>query len=93
MIDRLKAWLTEGGGQATGKADELELAVAALLIEGAAVDAPLDEPERATVRRILKRRFALDDAALQQLVAAAEGKGPAYAATVLDHQDRFVRRE
>lgn len=74
MIDRLKAWLAEGGGQATGKADELELAVAALLIEGAAVDAPLDEPERATVRRILKRRFALDDAALQQLVAAAEWK-------------------
>lgn len=73
MIDRLKAWLAEGGGQ-EARADELELAVAALLIEAAEVDAPLDEPERAAVRRILQRRFPLDDAALQQLVAAAEKK-------------------
>ncbi|HZB93428.1 MAG TPA: TerB family tellurite resistance protein [Stellaceae bacterium] len=75
MIDRLKAWLAEGGGQ-KAKADELELelAVAALLIEAAEVDAPLDEPERAAVRRILQRRFSLDGVALQQLVAAAERK-------------------
>jgi uncharacterized tellurite resistance protein B-like protein len=72
MIDRLKAWLAEGGKGAKEAADELELAVAALLFEAAEVDGRLDEAERAAVRRILERRFALDDAALVALVAAAE---------------------
>lgn len=72
MIDRLKAWLAEGGTGAQDKADELELAVAALLIEAAEIDGHLDEPERASVRRILERRFALDEAAVRALVTAAE---------------------
>jgi uncharacterized tellurite resistance protein B-like protein len=74
MFDRLKAWLTEGGGQATGGADELELSVAALLVEAAEIDGHLDETERAAVRRILERRFALGEAALAELVALAERK-------------------
>lgn len=74
MIDRLKAWLAEGGGRTTGRADELELSIAALLIEAGEIDGHLDEAERAAVRRILERRFALGEAAVQELVAAAEQK-------------------
>lgn len=72
MFDRLKAWLTEGGGRVTGGADELELSVAALLIEAAEIDGHLDETERAAVGRILERRFALGEAAVAELVALAE---------------------
>jgi uncharacterized tellurite resistance protein B-like protein len=73
MIDRLKAWLAEGAKQASGGADELELAVATLLIEAGEVDdGHLDEPERVAVWRILARRFSLDDAAVGELVAVAE---------------------
>lgn len=72
MIDRLKAWLAEGGKGATEKADELDLAVAALLIEAAEIDGHLDEAERVAVRRILEQRFALDGASVRALVAAAE---------------------
>ena len=72
MIDRLKAWLAEGGRQSAEKADELDLAVAALLIEAAEIDGHLDEPGRAAVRRILVRRFALDEGAVAALVAVAE---------------------
>jgi uncharacterized tellurite resistance protein B-like protein len=73
MIDRLKAWLAEGAKQASGGADELELAVATLLIEAGEVDdGRLGEPERAAVRRILAQRFSLDEAAVGELVALAE---------------------
>ena len=72
MIDRLKAWLAEGGREAQSEAAELELAVAALLMEAAHIDGHLDEPEREAVRRILEQRFALDAAAIGELTAAAE---------------------
>lgn len=72
MIDRLKAWLREERGDLSGGRDELQLAVAALLIEAAQIDAQLGEPERATIRRVLERRFGLSPAEAHGLLAAAE---------------------
>jgi uncharacterized tellurite resistance protein B-like protein len=69
MIDRLVAWLKEEQGQLQSGRDELQLAVAALLMVAAQVDGPLDEPERKAVRRLLERRFGLSEAAAQELAA------------------------
>jgi uncharacterized tellurite resistance protein B-like protein len=72
MIERLKAWLTDGDWRASDGLDELRLAVAALLVEAGQIDGPFDATERATVRRILQRHFALDDAAAVALEQAGE---------------------
>jgi uncharacterized tellurite resistance protein B-like protein len=72
MIDRLKAWLTEGEEPAGGKAHEVATAVASLLMEAGQVDGHLDEPERAAARQLLKRYFALTDAAARGIAAEAE---------------------
>ncbi len=72
MIDRLKAWLTEGEQRASDGADELRLAVAALLVEVAQVDGHLDATERAAMRRILQQHFALGEAAAAALEEAGE---------------------
>lgn len=69
MIDRLKAWLRDEERQATGDPEDVQLAVAALLMEAAQIDGHLDEPEREAVRSLLERRFGLDAAAARQLAA------------------------
>lgn len=72
-MDRLFAWLKEGEGNVSPGADELQLAVAALLLEAAVVvDGQFDPQERQIVRGLLQRAFALSPEAAQQLVAAAE---------------------
>jgi uncharacterized tellurite resistance protein B-like protein len=72
MFDRLKAWLEEEQGDLSGERDQLQLAVAALLMEAARVDGRLSEEERAPVRRLLERRFGLTADAARSLAAAAE---------------------
>jgi uncharacterized tellurite resistance protein B-like protein len=72
MIDRLRAWLTEDQRGLSGGRDELELAVAALLIEAAQIDAGFGETERAVIRRLLERRFGLSAEDARDLEAAAE---------------------
>jgi len=73
MIDRLLVWLKEGSQELSHGRDELQLAVAALLLEAAMVDdGAFDESERATIRRILACRFGLSLEAAQDLVAQAE---------------------
>lgn len=72
MIDRLRAWLAEERGGLSGARDELQLAVAALLIEAAQVDARFDAREREVIRRLLERRFSLSPDDARSLVAAAE---------------------
>jgi uncharacterized tellurite resistance protein B-like protein len=77
MIDRLFAWLKDGGAGTVrstgGGVDELQLAVAALLLEAAVVvDGRFDPQERQAVRGILERAFALSPAAAQDLAVAAE---------------------
>ncbi|MSP49571.1 MAG: TerB family tellurite resistance protein [Alphaproteobacteria bacterium] len=73
MIGRMLDLLTgrEAPALANG-ADELEQAVAALLIEAARMDDDFDAAERATIERVLATRFALGPAAVADLVEAAE---------------------
>jgi len=74
MFDRLRALFEEGAGRevAGNHRDELEIAVAALLVEIAAVDNSLDEAERRLIRQLLERRFGLSAEEADALEAAAE---------------------
>jgi len=73
MMDRLLAWLKDGEDELPGGGDELQVAVAALLLEAAVVvDGDFDPQERAIVRRLLQRCFSLRPEEAQSLVAAAE---------------------
>lgn len=73
MIDRLMGWLKEGGQDLSRAKDEVQLAVAALMLEAAlVVDGQFDPNERAIIRRVLEERFGLGATQAQELVAAAE---------------------
>ncbi len=73
MIDRVLDFLTgRTPPPAAAGADELALAVAALLIEAARMDDDFDRGERATIERLLAARFGLAPAAVQALVEEAE---------------------
>jgi uncharacterized tellurite resistance protein B-like protein len=73
MMDRLFAWLKEGESELPQGGDDLQLAVAALLLEAAVVvDGDFDPHEREIVRRLLQRRFSLSPDDAQLLIAAAE---------------------
>ena len=73
MIDRVLDFLSgRRTPAADGSADELPLAVAALLIEAARMDDDFDGAERATIERLLAEKFALAPAAVRSLLAAAE---------------------
>ncbi len=73
MIDRLFAWLKDGEAALPHGGDELQLAVAALLLEAAVVvDGDFDPQEREIVRRLLQRCFSLSTEDAQLLIAAAE---------------------
>lgn len=73
MIESIIGWLTgvpsDGAAQAQ---NELELALAALLVEAAHSDHRFDERERAVVARLLERRFRLSSADARALLAAGE---------------------
>jgi uncharacterized tellurite resistance protein B-like protein len=73
MLDRLLNFLT-GAETPSAQAgpDELELAVAALLIEAARMDDSFDSKERATIERVLAARFDLAPEAVHTLMDAAE---------------------
>jgi uncharacterized tellurite resistance protein B-like protein len=73
MIERVLEFLTGRAAPAPAlRGDELELAVAALLIEAARMDDSFDGAERATIERLLAEKFELPAAQVQSLVAAAE---------------------
>jgi uncharacterized tellurite resistance protein B-like protein len=73
MLDHLMNLLTgaEAPSAPTG-ADELQLAVAALLVEAARMDDNFDERERAAIEGLLAARFDLTPGAVHTLVEAAE---------------------
>ncbi len=69
MIGRVMDFLTGGRAPVVAKStDELETAVAALLIEAARMDADFDGAERATISRLLSERFALTADAVHDLI-------------------------
>lgn len=75
MIERLLTFLAGMEAPvAEPKPDELELAVAALLIEAARMDDDFDAAERATIERLLAERFDLAPEAVRALVETAEQK-------------------
>jgi uncharacterized tellurite resistance protein B-like protein len=73
MIDRLLAFLS---GTETphpkDSIDDVQFAVAALLIEAGRMDNNFDAAERATIERLLASRFDLAPDAVRSLVEAAE---------------------
>ena len=72
MFDRLIEFLAgREVPEPEESADELQLSVAALLIEAAQMDRSFDKTERATIERLLAKRFDLDYAAVESLIAQA----------------------
>jgi uncharacterized tellurite resistance protein B-like protein len=75
MLDRLMNLLTgTETPSAPAGADELQLAVAALLVEAARMDDNFGADERAAIERLLAARFDLTPGAVHKLVEAAEEK-------------------
>jgi uncharacterized tellurite resistance protein B-like protein len=75
MLDRLMNFLSGAEApSAQAGPDELQLAVAALLVEAARMDDNFDTGERAAIERLLAARFDLAPEAVHTLVAAAEQK-------------------
>jgi uncharacterized tellurite resistance protein B-like protein len=61
------------GDKHVGRFDEgdYRLSAAALLVHAAAIDGNISQPERDKLHALIKQRFALDDAAADELVAEA----------------------
>lgn len=73
MIEGIVGWLTGAPAAAnSAAADQLKLALAALLAEAAHSHQHFDESERAVVARLLQRRFNLSPADARALLAAGE---------------------
>lgn len=73
MIDRLLEFLSGRRTPDVARSnDDLEVAVAALLIEAARMDDQFDAAERAAIERVLAEKFDLAPGAVHDLMAAAE---------------------
>jgi len=73
MIDRVLDFLSgKTAPNPAGSADELQIAVAALLIEAARMDDDFSLEERRTIERVLAERFNLSPDKLRDLFVAAE---------------------
>ena len=72
MIKRLKN-LFRGmtGDEAPGTEHDIATAVAALMVEVMLMDGRLDEAEQGVIASLLKRRFSMDDAAIDALIRQA----------------------
>lgn len=72
MIGRVIDFLTGAGAPAVNSSsDDLETAVAALLIEAARMDNNFDDGERQTIERLLAERFDMTPIAVHKLVEEA----------------------
>lgn len=73
MIDRLLDLLTGRTEQVSAeRVNDLELSVAALLVEAARMDDKFDAGERTTIEHLLARSFGLDSRSVQSLIKQAE---------------------
>ena len=98
MLDRIKAILRDQPVAAdTDGFDQLQIAVAVLLIEAARMDNEFDADERAAIAQLLQRRFELAPGNAEKLLALAEEKAEdsvefyTFTRTVKDafeHEDR-----
>jgi uncharacterized tellurite resistance protein B-like protein len=74
MFDSLRKLMSDlGEGKHPGRFadDDYRVAAAALLVHAAAIDGSISDAERVKLHGLIKLRFSLDDAAADQLVAAA----------------------
>lgn len=74
MIPALREFLRAiaAPSSSAGPPITVELATAVLLVEAMRADQGMEDAEREAVRQALQGRFALDEADVQQLLAAAE---------------------
>ncbi|MBX7199759.1 MAG: TerB family tellurite resistance protein [Rhodospirillaceae bacterium] len=77
MIDKLLSFLTGEQSAAPSDKDDLQLAVAALLVEAAWRDDVFDQEERAAVEQVLCGHFGISNGEAKDLVATVEAKGQA----------------
>ena len=75
MFDSLRKLISEisEGGRHPSRfqEDDYRLAAAALLVHAAAIEGPISDAARGRLHGVIKQRFNLDDAATDELVAAA----------------------
>ncbi len=75
MINRIKAFLRDGGAKETADAshsrDEKQLAAATLMAVAATMDGQLDEAERNVIQDVAMRRFGLSAAEADDLIEEA----------------------
>lgn len=71
MLNRFLKLLRDPGPAETPQ-EPVQLASAALLVEAASLDGTYDAMERARIEHLLAKRFDLDAAAVEALLAAAE---------------------
>ena len=91
LLDRLSGWLASGGEANPPDDDTLELAAAVLLFQVAAADHRLEAAELARLRQVLRHEWGLDEAALDELVAAARHEAET-AVSLHVQLDRLNRR-
>lgn len=74
MLNRIKHLLSADGTKSKKprKKSDMELAAAALLVEAAVLDGTFDADERATIERLLKGHFNLNDADVTNLILDAQ---------------------
>jgi uncharacterized tellurite resistance protein B-like protein len=75
MFDSLRKLISEFGESGKHPSrfqdDDYRLAAAALLVQAAAIDGAVSDAARDRLHAVIKQRFNLDDAATDELVAAA----------------------
>ena len=71
MLQRVFSYLL-GEARPPRDGNDLKLAVAALLVEAARMDDVFDAVEHEVILALLRRRFAIDEATAEALLAAAE---------------------
>ncbi|HUD51954.1 MAG TPA: TerB family tellurite resistance protein [Parvibaculum sp.] len=74
MLDRIKAFLSAPQSDERRRFDDLEIAVAALLVRAATTDAEFGREEREAIRRIVAETFSLSPVDIDRLIAVAEGE-------------------
>jgi len=78
MLERIRRFLKDGNDSGSGGGDrgqdELQLAVAGLLVEAAHQDGEFDADERATIERLLRGKLALGADETAALIELADEK-------------------
>ena len=72
MLGRIRKLLSAPENAAQSKRDDLQIAVAVLLVEAARMDDTFDEHERGAIEHLLEQKFELTHDETQELLALAE---------------------